>query len=59
MSHIKGNIDQSSKLYQIKAVSDKNIISGQNDLTHILHLNELIKQSNIEEMTDLINWAKE
>ena len=47
MSHIKGNIDQSSKLYQIKAVSDKNIISGKNDLTHILHLNELIKQSNI------------
>ena len=58
MSHIKGNIDQSSKLYQIKAVSDKNIISGKNDLTHILHLNELIKQSNIEELQNYIQKEK-
>ena len=58
MSHIKGNIDQSSKLYQIKAVSDKNIISGKNDLTHLLHLNELIKQSNIEELQNYIQKEK-
>ena len=60
MSHTKGNFDQSSKanLYKIKAISDKNIISGKNELTHILHLNELIKQSNIEELQNYIQKEK-
>ena len=60
MSHTKGNFDQTSKanLYKIKAISDKNIISGKNELTHILHLNELIKQSNIEELQNYIQKEK-
>ena len=37
---------------------NKNIISGKNDLTHILHLNELIKQSNIEELQNYIQKEK-
>ena len=60
MSHTKGNFDQTSKanLYKIKAISDKNMVSGKNELTHILHLNELIKQSNIEELQNYIQKEK-
>ena len=60
MSHIKENIDQSSKgkLYQTKVVSDKNIPSGKNELTNILHLNEIIKQSNIEDLQNYVQKEK-
>ena len=51
MSHIKGNTDQQKgKLYQTKTVSDKNIPSGKNDLTHILHLNKLVEQSSPQDL---------
>ena len=58
MSHLKGNIDQQKgKLYQTKTVSDKNIPSGKNDLTHILHLNKLIEQSSPQDL--LLFFEKE
>ena len=51
MSHIKGNSEQQkAKIYQTKTVSDKNIPSGKNDLTHILHLNKLIEQSSPKDL---------
>jgi DNA polymerase sigma len=60
MSHLKGNIDQSSKgkLYQTKTVSDKNIPSTKNDLTHVLHLNDYIKQSKVEDLFNYIQKEK-
>ena len=60
MSHIKGNIDQSSKgkLYQTKTVSDKNIPTTKNDLTHVLHLNDYIKQSKVEDLFNYIQKEK-
>ena len=60
MSHLKGNIDQSSKgkLYQTKTVSDKNIPTTKNDLTHVLHLNDYIKQSKVEDLFNYIQKEK-
>ena len=60
MSHTKGNIDQMSKgkLYQTKTYSDKSIPTGNKDLTNILHLTDLIKQSKIEELQNYIKTEK-
>ena len=60
MSHLKGNNDQTlnNKIYQTKTVSDKNIPTNNNDLTHVLHLNELIKQSQVENLLNYIQKEK-
>ena len=58
MSHKKVNIEQSSKpqLYQTMSVSDKNIPGKNIDmtLTHLLHLNQYINESKIEELQNYI-----
>ena len=62
MSHKKGDIAQSSKaqFYQNYSVSEKNI-SGENNnltLTHLLHLNQIINESNIEQLKQYIQEEK-
>ena len=61
MSHKKGNIDQTkTQLYKTISVSEKNI-SGKNinlTLTHLLHLNQYINESNIEELKKYIQEEK-
>ena len=60
MSHVKGNTDQTSKgqLYQTNSVSEKHIPSGKYDLTHILHLKEIINQFQVEELQNYIQKEK-
>ena len=62
MSHKKVNIDQSSKpqLYQTMSVSEKNIPGKNIDmtLTHLLHLNQFINESKIEELKNYIQEEK-
>ena len=60
MSHIKGNNDQTSKgqLYQTNSVSEKHIPSGKYDLTHILHLKEIINKFQVEELQNYIQKEK-
>ena len=60
MSHLKGNNDQTSKgqLYQTNSVSEKHIPSGKYDLTHILHLKEIINKFQVEELQNYIQKEK-
>ena len=62
MSHKKVNIEQSSKpqLYQTMSVSEKNIPGKNIDktLTHLLHLNQYINESKIEELKNYIQEEK-
>ena len=60
MSHLKGNNDQTSKgqLYQTNSVSEKHIPSAKYDLTHILHLKEIINKFQVEELQNYIQKEK-
>ena len=59
MSYNKGNNEATSKgkFYQTKTVSDKNLPTGNNDLTLTLYLSRLIEQFQIQEIEEFI--AKE
>ena len=60
MSYNKGNNEASSKgkFYQTKTVSDKNLPTGNNDLTLTLYLNRLIEQFQIQEIEEFITKEK-
>ena len=50
MSYLKGNneLNTKGKFYQTKTVSDKNLPTGNNDLTLTLYLSRLIEQFQIQ-----------
>ena len=60
MSYNKGNNEASSKgkFYQTKTVSDKNLPTGNYDLTLTLYLNKLIEQFQIQEIEEFITKEK-
>ena len=60
MSYNKGNNEASwkGKFYQTKTVSDKNLPTGNNDLTLTLYLNRLIEQFQIQEIEEFITKEK-
>jgi DNA polymerase sigma len=60
MSHIKGNIDLTSKgkLYQTKTVSDKNLPTSGNEVTLTIYLNKLIEQYQIKDIENFIEKEK-
>ena len=60
MSYMKGSNDAMAKgkIYQTKTVSDKNLPTGNNDLTLTLYLNKLIDQYQIQEIENFISQQK-
>jgi len=57
---MKGSNDAMAKgkIYQTKTVSDKNLPTGNNDLTLTLYLNKLIDQYQIQEIENFISQQK-